>query len=54
MTAIEARRIVLLGKKNGVLVMTKQDPEVPHARLVVIDGFYYDNADAAASDILNV
>lgn len=53
MTIIEAKRIVALGKKNDIKVQNKVDDEVPNQRLVVINGFYYDDASIAAGDIIN-
>ena len=53
MKTIEAKRIIALGKTNNLKVLSRQDPESPSQRLVIINGFYYDDASAAVSDIVN-
>lgn len=53
MTNIEAKRIIALGKTNNLKVLSRQDPELPNQRLAIINGFYYDDASIAVSDIVN-
>ncbi len=53
MTNIEVKQIVALGKVNNIKVLSRQDPELPNQRLAIINGFYYDDASTAVSDIVN-
>lgn len=53
MTIIESKRILVLGKKNGLKVSTRPDDQVPNERIVIINGFYYDDASIVATDIIN-
>lgn len=54
MTPTDAKRIAALGKKQGLKVQIRPDLVEQNGRIAIIDGFHYDDASAAASDILNM